>query len=424
MKVLRCLLAVIVLLLNVEAEAKTASEVFDIASKSIVIVIAYDDKGNLSSFGSGVVLPNGQIATNYHVIATASKIFVLHQGENSPAFPKHTDKERDVCTIAAPSFKAEPVILGQTDALKIGAPVYAIGAPEGLELTFSEGIISGLREVDGGRYIQTTTPISNGSSGGGLFDENGRLIGLMSFFHREGQNLNFALPVEWIKNLLGHGAKRLTLHRTSTIQENVPKKKSHEKTILLTNKDNLASIYFPLVDGAIYTYRCLFSGKESMQKIKLMSLDLPAAPKTYYFIDDADQNTYNPIIGCETFGLGSYFYEKGMLYTIESFQKNDLSKIDYSQRQLLLPACLSEGKTVKLIGRKSDPLITITITGFEDITVPAGTFKNCALIKRHDRWKSGAEYFGYVWLAKNVGVVKWRMGTGRIEELVSYEILK
>ena len=201
MKVLRYLLAVIVLLLNVEAIAKTASEVFDIASKSTVIVIAYDDKGNPSSFGSGVVLSNGQVATNCHVIAAASNIVVYHQGQKFSAFPKYTDQERDVCTITVPSFTAKPVILGQTKGLKIGAQVYAIGAPEGLELTLSEGIVSGLREVEGGRYVQATAPISPGSSGGGLFDENGCLIGLTNFFYKEGQNLNFALPVEWIIEL-------------------------------------------------------------------------------------------------------------------------------------------------------------------------------------------------------------------------------
>jgi len=201
MKVLRCLTAIIVLLLTVDATAKTASEVFDIASKSTVVVIAYDDKGNPSSFGSGVVLPDGSIATNCHVIETASKLAIRYQGKDYPAVAKHTDWERDVCTLSTQGLKAPSIGIGKTKGLKVGARVYAIGAPEGLELTLSEGIVSSLREVEGGQYIQTTAPISHGSSGGGLFDQNGMLIGLMSFFHKEGQNLNFALPVEWINDL-------------------------------------------------------------------------------------------------------------------------------------------------------------------------------------------------------------------------------
>lgn len=201
MKVLRCLLVVIVLLLNVEAEAKTASEVFDIASKSIVIVIGYDDKGNPSSFGSGVVLPNGDIATNYHVIEKASKILVLYKGNVYPTSAKFTDWERDVCALTAKNFKAPPATLGTTKGLKIGSRVYAIGSPKGLELSLSEGIVASLRQLDGGQYIQTTAPISPGSSGGGLFDEKGQLIGLMTFYLEGGQNLNFAIPVEWLKDL-------------------------------------------------------------------------------------------------------------------------------------------------------------------------------------------------------------------------------
>ncbi len=85
--------------------------------------------------------------------------------------------------------------------LKVGAKVYAVGAPHGLELTLSEGIVSSLREFEGSNYIQTTAAISNGSSGGGLFDENGALVGLMTFNYTKGQNLNFASPVEWVEEL-------------------------------------------------------------------------------------------------------------------------------------------------------------------------------------------------------------------------------
>jgi S1-C subfamily serine protease len=84
----------------------------------------------------------------------------------------------------------------------VGERVYAIGAPEGLELTISEGLVSGLREYENVRVIQTSAAISHGSSGGGLFDVNGRLIGITTFSLKEGQNLNFALPGEWIQALL------------------------------------------------------------------------------------------------------------------------------------------------------------------------------------------------------------------------------
>jgi tetratricopeptide (TPR) repeat protein len=199
--------AIIVLLFAGEVDAKTATEIFEKASKSTVIVLNYNHDAEVVRFGSGVFLPNGKIATNCHVVKDASSILVYYQGKKYLAnkrfslfFESDTCSKNDICILEAKDIKAPPVTFGNTSRLKVGTRVYTIGAPKGLELTLSEGVISSLRETDGGRYIQTTAPISPGSSGGGLFDEDGRLIGLMCFFLKEGQNLNFALPVEWISD--------------------------------------------------------------------------------------------------------------------------------------------------------------------------------------------------------------------------------
>ena len=96
-----------------------------------------------------------------------------------------------------PSLSARPANLGRSLKLKVGERVYAVGSPKGLELSLSEGIVSQLR---GGPppIIQTTAAVSPGSSGGGLFNAEGELVGITTFQMEEGQNLNFALPVEWI----------------------------------------------------------------------------------------------------------------------------------------------------------------------------------------------------------------------------------
>jgi len=86
--------------------------------------------------------------------------------------------------------------------LATGEPVYAIGSPEGLELTFSEGVISALRDTEGVRMVQTSAAISPGSSGGGFFDAQANLVGITTFYLKEGQSLNFALPGEWVKAAL------------------------------------------------------------------------------------------------------------------------------------------------------------------------------------------------------------------------------
>lgn len=186
------------LLFSSSVHAKTASEVFEAASHSIVVIKTYGVKGETQGLGSGVVVAEGVVATNCHVIEDTAKVQVVYQQSNYSATLRHGDRDRDVCTLTVNGLKAPAVDMGTTGGIKVGAKVYAIGAPQGLVLTLSEGIISSLRPVKGGQYLQISAPISPGSSGGGLFDDEGRLIGLPTFYLTEGQQLNFAVPVEWV----------------------------------------------------------------------------------------------------------------------------------------------------------------------------------------------------------------------------------
>ncbi len=202
-------IALLVVLAASPAIAKPPQQLFESISPSIVVVVAANAEGKPTGQGSGVVIERGAVATNCHVVERAARIVVRHKKREYPATVRWSDWDRDLCQIAVPGLKAPPVAMGSVKALKVGSRVYAIGAPEGLELTLSEGLVSGLREAgDGYQIIQTTAPISPGSSGGGLFDEEGRLVGLTTFYLLRGQNLNFALPVEWLKELPGRAVAR------------------------------------------------------------------------------------------------------------------------------------------------------------------------------------------------------------------------
>lgn len=189
------------------AQAKTATELFEAVSPSIVVVRGMDAAGKPNSLGSGVVIANDVVVTNCHVVNKSSRLAVSYRGGLYAATLRHSDHNRDVCSLNVTGMVAPVATLGSTQPLKVGQKVYAIGAPKGLDLTLSEGIISSLREVEAGRYLQISAPISPGSSGGGLFDEEGRLIGLPTFYLAEGQQLNFAVPVEWVKALPQRHAK-------------------------------------------------------------------------------------------------------------------------------------------------------------------------------------------------------------------------
>ena len=188
-------------LFTATAWANTATEVFENAAQSIVVVQAKDAKGKTQGMGSGVVIGKEEIVTNCHVIENANSYTVKHDERQFTARLKHADWMRDVCSLTVKGLNARVAPLGSTKRLKVGQKVFAIGAPRGLELTLSEGILSSLRELDGGRYLQISAPISPGSSGGGLFDDTGKLIGLPTFYISEGQQLNFAVPVEWVQAL-------------------------------------------------------------------------------------------------------------------------------------------------------------------------------------------------------------------------------
>jgi len=179
------------------ALALTASQVYEQVKDSVVVVKAYDQTGKPVGMGSGVMLPSGDVITNYHVVKTGVRYTVGQGKQAAPATLKAGDSKKDFCLLTAPGLTAKPARLGQAARLKVGEPVYAVGAPQGLELSLSEGIVSQLR---GGPppIIQTTAAVSPGSSGGGLFNSQGELVGITTFRVKEGQSLNFALPVEWI----------------------------------------------------------------------------------------------------------------------------------------------------------------------------------------------------------------------------------
>lgn len=184
-----------------QAAQLSPQELFSKVSRSVVVVEAQDLQGSVVAFGSGVVVAPGEVVTNRHVIAGGVRLVVRQADMTWPTVVTHFDVDHDLCILGVEGLKASPVVMRKSSSLSIGERVYAVGAPEGFELTLSEGLISGLRSKEGSRLVQTTAPFSRGSSGGGLFDVKGRLVGITTFFLREGQNLNFALPIEWVSDL-------------------------------------------------------------------------------------------------------------------------------------------------------------------------------------------------------------------------------
>lgn len=175
---------------------------------SIVLVKSKDKNGNEISQGSGfVVTRDGGIVTNYHVVELAYTVTIgLSDGKtyNNVIFIAG-DSSKDIAVLAVDGRDEEftPLILGNSDSLTVGEQVLAIGNPYGWRNTLSDGLISGIREIEGFRLLQITAPISPGSSGGALFNMKGEVIGITTIASLWGaQNLNFAIPINSFKSFI------------------------------------------------------------------------------------------------------------------------------------------------------------------------------------------------------------------------------
>jgi len=186
----------------------TPSEVFKAASPSVVTIHSMDAASEIMQ-GSGIVIRPGVVVSNCHVIKAATAITTGWLGQQYPTRLLHADPDRDLCSLEVDGLPAPAVTMGSASGLDIGDPVFAIGAPRGLSLTLSAGLLSSRR----GELLQISAPISPGSSGGGLFDGLGRLIGVTTMYLQESQQLNFAVPVEWIAEIPARAAQ---LTRTPT----------------------------------------------------------------------------------------------------------------------------------------------------------------------------------------------------------------
>jgi S1-C subfamily serine protease len=165
-------------------------EVFARASEAVYVVQTSE------ALGSAVAISDRELLTNCHVVKDAPVVQLIREGEKQLARVVSANPDADRCVLAVSGTLPSWVKVRPYADVKIGERVYSIGTPKGLELTLADGIVSSKRAGDGTRYIQTSAPISHGSSGGGLFDAQGNLIGITTFMFKDSQNLNFAIAAE------------------------------------------------------------------------------------------------------------------------------------------------------------------------------------------------------------------------------------
>jgi S1-C subfamily serine protease len=172
---------------------------FKWAAASVYAVLAAPSRqqliaGKNVSQGSAVAVSSNELITNCHVVDGAGFIAIIQGEQVTTAQLIKASPSSDRCVIRSPSMAVTSAKgIRRFSDLSVGERVYTIGTPSGLEQTLGEGLISGLRESGGVKLVQTSAPISPGSSGGGLFDSSGNLIGITTFMLRDSQALNFAI---------------------------------------------------------------------------------------------------------------------------------------------------------------------------------------------------------------------------------------
>jgi serine protease Do len=158
------------------------------------------------SLGSGFIInQEGDILTNYHVVSMADDIEVkLSDGRKFKAKVVGKDERTDIALIRIKNAGSLPyVTLGNSEEIRPGDWVMAIGNPFGLEHTVTVGVVSALGRVIGGgpyaKFIQTDASINPGNSGGPLFNLKGEVIGINTMIHAGGQGIGFAIPINLAK---------------------------------------------------------------------------------------------------------------------------------------------------------------------------------------------------------------------------------
>lgn len=187
------------------AETEEARQVFARVASSVVSIQVMDGKGVVEGQGSGVVVAREQVVTNCHVIENAAAIRVFVGDTGLDARWLRQKAAMDLCLLQVAGLKAPPASLRTGGALPVGAPLYAVGNPLGFGLAVSAGMMASAEQKEPYPYLLSTAPQSPGSSGGGVFDREGRLVGITRAILGTGQNLNMAVSVSGVASLIAAG---------------------------------------------------------------------------------------------------------------------------------------------------------------------------------------------------------------------------
>lgn len=215
-----------------QSNPQTAAQSFDSAeitkkvAPAVVLIKGTTNTGDV--LGSGFIIStDGKIATNLHVVEGLRNGGVqLASGEKFDSFSVLAfDARKDIAIIKIPGFDLPSVPLGNSNTIQVGEPVLAVGSPLGLQGSVTTGVISSVRDDPAGggfKVLQTDATANPGNSGGPLVNRRGEVIGIITFKIGGSENLNFAMPVNYLRGLMESPLSAMTLEELRLKLSNAP----------------------------------------------------------------------------------------------------------------------------------------------------------------------------------------------------------
>jgi S1-C subfamily serine protease len=198
------------------AQSLDATEITKKIAPAVVLIKGTTGTGE--ALGTGFIISSdGKIATNLHVISELQQAGVqLASGEKFDSFTVIAfDQRKDIAIIKIPGFDLPTLALGNSNNIQVGEPVLVLGSPLGLQGSVTTGIISAVRDDPSGggfKVLQTDASANPGNSGGPLVNRQGQVVGIVTFKIRGTENLNFAIPVNYLHGLMDTAASSITLN--------------------------------------------------------------------------------------------------------------------------------------------------------------------------------------------------------------------
>jgi hypothetical protein len=192
------------------AHALPADQIFDRVAPGVWSVKAYSADEKLLASASGVVVAPGKLVTSCQVLARARQVQLRRGNTIFDAKLEFPDVERDLCQLDVPGLAAPAPAVGAARALRPGQRLYVVGFGRGNEQSIGEGLVSVLADAGTGKErLQTTVSAAPGLRGAGVFDEEARLVGVVTSSPADAPATVFAVPAEWLAELATRGEAAL-----------------------------------------------------------------------------------------------------------------------------------------------------------------------------------------------------------------------